>query len=190
MNKKLFFSCLVLIFVFFQSNAVMGENSFEYNNGLVSYQGYDVPIMDILDNLSEAADLQIIIIRADDMNRRVNVNFIKEPVEDVIRNILKGYSYAIVFNVMDECEISLFHAKGNEISGIKKNIVLTDNSIQKDEIEDRKYELIQMIEELNQRIESGISDKEYEKWAKIRGQKYVTHDRVLLEHYQQILGEL
>ena len=44
--------------------------------------------------------------------------------------------------------------------------------------------LSQMIDMLKQRIASGESDREYEKWAGIKGARYIPHDRDRLNYYQ------
>lgn len=50
-------------------------------------------------------------------------------------------------------------------------------------------QLIVRIEYLKERIASGESDAFYKKWEPIKG-PYVTHDRVLLEHYEERLRNL
>ena len=49
--------------------------------------------------------------------------------------------------------------------------------------------LSQMIDMLKQRIASGESDREYEKWAGIKGARYITHDRERLSYYQSKIQE-
>jgi hypothetical protein len=43
---------------------------------------------------------------------------------------------------------------------------------------------------LRDRLQSGVSDREYDKWASVRGARYVTHDRKKIEMYERQLQEL
>jgi hypothetical protein len=61
------------------------------------------------------------------------------------------------------------------------NIKQRNNAISK------KEGIQNQIEALNKRIDSGISDQEYEKWVSIRGKNYVTHDRERLANLQKQL---
>lgn len=47
-----------------------------------------------------------------------------------------------------------------------------------------------IVDHLEERIDSGQSDRDYEKWASIKGEKYVTHDKELLAYYEQRLASL
>ena len=47
-----------------------------------------------------------------------------------------------------------------------------------------------IVNHLEERIASGRSDRDYEKWASIKGEKYVTHDKETLAYYEQRLAGL
>jgi hypothetical protein len=54
----------------------------------------------------------------------------------------------------------------------------------------RKDHIQLMISNLEDRIASGQSDRDYEKWSSIKGEKYVIHDTELLAYYKQRLASL
>jgi hypothetical protein len=54
----------------------------------------------------------------------------------------------------------------------------------------RERWLLGMIERLGQRIESGMSDRDYEMWSQIRGERYLQHDSELVAYYKEELQKL
>jgi hypothetical protein len=54
----------------------------------------------------------------------------------------------------------------------------------------REDQIIQMIETLEWRIESGQSDRDYDKWAGIKGSRFVQHDEERLAYYEMELQRL
>jgi hypothetical protein len=176
----------ILFFAFPQSaHPKEAEISLEYDNGFVSIQKSNIPRIKFLRELSEVANLQIIIVEDMDLDQTIILNFKNEPVEQILRHVLKGCSYAVIYNTSE---------KNPGIVLSYKNIKANDDRSASGETLDTKESarqiLIQKIEELRCRIKSGESDREYERWAKIRGPKFVVHDRDRLKRYQQQLSNL
>lgn len=55
-------------------------------------------IGDFLEALSQQVGLQIMLTQEVDPNRHIKAQIEEKPIEEVLRNVLQGYSYAVVFN--------------------------------------------------------------------------------------------
>jgi protein-arginine kinase activator protein McsA len=159
--------------------------SIEYDNGFVSIQKSNIPRIKFLKELSEMANLQIIIIEDMDLDQVITLNFKNEPVEQILRHVLKGCSYAVIYNTSE---------KNPGIVLSYKNIQANDDRSESGKAlntkESARQILTQKIEKLRCRIESGKSDREYERWAKIRDPQFIVHDRDRLKQYQKQLNNL
>ncbi|MFO7740461.1 MAG: hypothetical protein R6V46_18425 [Desulfatiglandaceae bacterium] len=172
----------------------------EYENGFVTVQESGVSLISFLENLSELAFLKIYVVETIDPTRRIQVNFEHQQIEKVLRFVLKGYNHAIVFNVPQHRQPAVFSYNTNEsrqtvpagsvTDSQESQLAQTEPSSEPGAIEPQRQMLTQTIDELNQRIESGLSDMVYEKWVKVRGPKYVVHDRDRLRTYQGQLSRL
>jgi hypothetical protein len=156
----------------------------EYNNGFVSIRKSDIPCIKFLIDLSELANLQLIVVETIDPNRLITVNFNHESIEEVVRSVLDGYSYAVIYNTSEKDQ-GLLSYKAEKV---KTNSDDFGSGLPLDAKETKRQMLIQKIEELNRRIKSGESDRFYSRWAKVRDPKFVVHDRDKLESYQRQLG--
>lgn len=72
-------------------------------------------------------------------------------------------------------------------SGLK---VISNSQTTSNEAKGREAVLRNKIAALEERIQSGQSDDDYEFWSKNKGEKYVTHDRETLEYYQDELSKI
>ena len=177
------------------------DTGLEYQNGLVSVQKFNISLINFLEDLSELANIKIYLVETVDPARRIRVNFDHQQIEKVLRSVLRGYNHAIIFNGQQISKAAVFsynvggNAKTNQgrsptYGQMEDHPMPGGSHPTSDEKEDKIKVLTQRISQLNQRIESGESDKEYEKWVKVRGPKYVVHDRDRLKAYQSRLTDV
>lgn len=181
------FICFLFLAIPYPAHSNEADASLAYNNGFVSVQKSDIPRIEFLIGLSELANLQFIVVEAIDPNQLITVNFNHEPIEEVVRSVLNGYSYAVIYNTSEKDQgiILSYNASGD----IQTNVDHFGSGTPMDTKETTRQMLTQRIKELNRRIESGESDRCYEKWVKIKGPKFVVHDRDKLEGYQRQLSK-
>ena len=85
--------------VFFTANHASASRSellLQYKEGMISLKGDRIAIMPLLEKITEVSSIEIFLI--DDIDSRsINVDFKDTPLEDALRSILKGCSYAILY---------------------------------------------------------------------------------------------
>jgi hypothetical protein len=89
------------------------EEIVEYRDGLVTIRGDQLPLVDLLERISEFASVKIFLIGPPQVDA-CSLELVDIPFEDALRSILRNQSYAV------------FHVPGGSGSGIK---VLEGNSI-------------------------------------------------------------
>ncbi len=90
-------SCML---VFFTANdarpASRPEFLLQYKEGMITLKGDRIPIMPLLEKITEVSSIEIFLI--DDIDSRsINVDFRDRSLEDALRSILKDCSYAILY---------------------------------------------------------------------------------------------
>ena len=150
--------------------------SLVYENECITCHASDIRLMDFIEALALEANLQFIFDEALDPKTRISLNVGCEPLNELVRKILKGRSYALVFNVTerDQPLIISYESYKSQTSG--GDIYNNPDSQVNERVETKRDSVQQKMEDLRERIDSGESDREYDKWAKIRGAKYATHD--------------
>jgi type II secretory pathway component GspD/PulD (secretin) len=167
--------------------AKTSDGELMYEKGYVTCHRENIPLNQFLETLSQAAGLQVVLTDPMDLSRNITVHFDHKPIDDVVKTLLRGYSYALVFNAQDEPQqqrLVSYHdfcrSAGDDVGKpfLSPEKARAVPATKKERVEHE-------IETIQQRIQSGESDREYEKWAAVRGAKYVTHDRDRLEKVQR-----
>jgi len=251
--------CLVVFSTCSFAKASVGPQVFEYRDGLISLKGDGLSLLPLLQRISESTGIQILVF-GPLSPYPVSVDMIDKPVEEALKSILRGYSYAAIYsdgsaggvNIISTGQAPLFApeveegvgnvdrtsreqtpaaqdheaiaGKGNPLpselrtyigsnKGAECPVVYvptqsvgtrgqqqTEAARQQTEAVEQQTEAIAraamdtreerlrfQIEKLERRIESGQSDRDYELWSRIKGPRYVEHDRVRLERYRELL---
>lgn len=89
-------SCMLVFFTANDASASRPEFLFQYKEGMISLNGESIPILPLLEKITEVSSIEIFVI--DDIDSRsITVDFKDRPLEDALRSILKGCSYAILY---------------------------------------------------------------------------------------------
>jgi hypothetical protein len=175
--------------------------SFDYRNNLFTIQGHKVPMEDVLGRIAKEMQSDIYVITLGKSPTLINLTVLDESAADVLRNVLRDYSYAVIYNVGREgCVYFLEDVKGNfpvnDYRQEEDDASLThNNEIAQDETT-KKEKAIQrtqhFIENLKQRIESGQSDELYDRLVSESedDSETIIHDREKLEQLEKDLLEL
>ena len=193
--------CLAtVVLLAYQSNADETACICDIHNGLLSLQCEDRPVLDVLDRIAKAADMRIYLFDSPETSQ-IQRSYIQEPIGQVLRSLLKECDHAVVYASRGTPGVRF--VGGNDVL---KNRTLPESraltrldkedvaetagrgdSLAANTVLERQNRLMR---ELEARIESGDSGRDYEKWARIRGQQYVIHDKERLDLTQKQLGEL
>jgi hypothetical protein len=175
--------------------------SFDYRNNLFTIQGHKVPMEDVLGRIAKEMQSDIYVITLGKSPTLINLTVLDESAADVLRNVLRDYSYAVIYNVGREgCVYFLEDVKGdfpvNDYRQEEDDASLSyNNEIAQDETT-KKEKAIQrtqhFIENLKQRIESGQSDELYDRLVSESedDSETIIHDREKLEQLEKDLLEL
>ncbi|MFO7740426.1 MAG: hypothetical protein R6V46_18250 [Desulfatiglandaceae bacterium] len=216
------FSTVAFIFSLLSAFPAVNSSSYadielDYQNGLVTVEATNIPLIDFLENLSQLAYIKIYVVETIDPTQRIRLDFDERQIEKVLRSVLRGYNHAIVFNVPEirQATVFTYNAKGNkqvklassetnppvdlkeqiELASSETNPPVTLKATPFDPLpnteEAKKNWLTRRIAVLKKRIDSGLSDKIYTQW--LEGSKdpsSVVHDRDRLKAYQGQLSRL
>lgn len=168
-----------------------------YDDGHITCNISKVALGEFLTRLTEIANLQLIIVEPIDPADHIRAQFDRKTLDEVLKTVLKEYSYALVTLGSDEnrAELISYNSHGNAVDGNSPNWNRTTGHQAEypygmaAPTGDRGV-LTDKIEALKQRIESGASDDEYEKWAQYRDPKFIVHDRDILSQYRRRLSQL
>ena len=191
------FLFLALVFCCAQHSLAM---TFEARRNLLSIQGEQVSMKDVLSRIAREAHSDIFLYGKRD--QRLDLSIKGKNVSEALRLILRGFSYAVIHNVGREGKV-FFLEKGEgsipEIASYEDDetqIVSFDVGGQEDLDLSKREKDIQRIEHfidnMERRIESGRSDELYEIQVRERGRdpETVTHDREKLERLKKKLEKL
>ena len=89
-------SCMLVFFTANDASASRSEFFFEYKEGMISLKSDNIPIMSLLEKITEVSSIEIFLI--DDIDSRsITADFKDRSLEDALRSILKDCSYAILY---------------------------------------------------------------------------------------------
>jgi hypothetical protein len=174
-----------------QAQGASRVETLEYENGLMSLSADQAPIMPVLDRITEAADIDVFVF--DDVSRaRVTADFEDRPLGDALHSVLKGYSYAVVYYSESGAHggrTMLQFARARSERSPRRGRG-GGSGLRPKPLEAYAARTDTHIEMLERRIAEGISDREYDRWVKIRGPEYAVHDRERLKWAKQRLSGL
>jgi hypothetical protein len=163
-------------------------------NGRITVQAEPMMLSILLKQLVQAAQVELLIVEPIAEDTLVRADFNRMPLEQILDSLLKRNSYAIVYN---SGQSEVYFSDAAVVGQVAPDAAI-DESGQFDPLgesasflrADAEQQLLQKIRTLEERIRSGISDREYERWASVRDPKYVVHDRDLLAEYHEKLNSL
>jgi hypothetical protein len=197
--------CLCFAIVVLASNASAADATActcDIDNGLLSLQCEDRPILDVLDRIAKAAHMRIYLFDSPGTSQ-IQRNYIQEPIGDVLRSLLKECDHAVVYASRGAPGVRFVGGSDALQMGFRPEKSLSTRNYREDVAgpaekgdslvpnmgSERQDRLMRQVRDLEARIESGDSDRDYERWARIRGRQYVIHDRERLDLSQEQLGE-
>ncbi len=156
-----------------------------------------IPLSAVLEKLSEVLEADIYVATPLDTELR-DLHFENVPALQVLQNVLRGFSYAIVYRTSSDGDPVRFLAKvgSNSPAGEQLPTPVTAGAPaeaetdERSRVADREEELRGQIKEIEEQMASGYADEWYEHWVKIKGPEYVTHPREHLKRYTKELAEL
>lgn len=181
---------------------ILAENlDVVYQNGRVTCHASEVKLTDFLIELTEAANFQLVIVEPLGHGDQICADFERKPLEAVLKDILKGYSYAIIIQNSEENKAGLLSYSSGNGGGDEGSNSLNEDEASETNVRigcqtpasaavDNRELLSSKIEALRHRIESGVSDREYDKWVQYRDPKYLVHDRERIKRYENRLSQL
>lgn len=95
-----FFGVMCLTTVAIDSVSALPGGSVRYDRGLLTISERDVPFMTLLDKISREANLDIYVVDRQ-LPRNVSLNIVDKPVDDTLRMLLRGCSYAVVYDAFE-----------------------------------------------------------------------------------------
>jgi hypothetical protein len=151
----------------------------------------------VLEKLSEALAADIYVATPLDTELR-DLHFEDVPALQVLQNVLRGSSYAIVYRTRRAGAPVRFLAKvGSDAPAgeqppapVTAEVPVEAQADERGRMADREEELRGQIKEIETQLASGYADEWYEHWVKIKGPEYVIHPREHLERYTQELAAL
>ena len=166
----------------------------EYRDGRLFVPPGVYSVAELLDQISKAAGFEIVIIGNQSAHEPIAVSYNGSKPEQVIQSLLKGCSYAIINRGQSSTMSLSSAAKTAERLNSAMEPPAHQTSLSDTEgipgVPEKEQELLHRIEELQKRLESGISDQSYEIWSSVRDPNFVIHEGDLLEQYEQELADL
>jgi len=193
-NKKRYSIVLALALLVGLSSAATASPGKDlvltYEGGQVTTSCADVKLVHFLEALSQSANLDVIVVEPLDPARRVCVAFNRVPLHTVLDTVLKGYNYAVVINDAQSgrSSVSSYGHVDRVLPG--KPPVRRSDSAGKPAVDIPREYIAQRIESLEKHIASGAADREYDKWSRVRGEKFAVNAREKLARYRQRLDEM
>ena len=200
LEKKYFrlIMCMIgmLIFIFTSRTDCKSQGQVvRLDNGRVSMHIGPMKVSELLKLIVRETGVELFIVDAIIEDPLIRVRFEDVSLEELFESLLKNNSYAVVYN----SGLSQMYFSNQAIAGQSQPAVAypqdwdnvdTTGEQKSAFIVTSEENLLEKIRNLENRIHSGISDREYDRWASIRGPKYVVHDRDLLVDYIKKLEDL
>lgn len=127
------------MFCFFMLNTAHADTGTDvrYLDGLLSVKAVNAPLLPVLESIGKAAGVEIFVSR-DLKPGDISLHFVDEPLEDALKRVLQGLSYAAVYskdgdlwqitalNIYPKGKyegelMSVFAEKGNSVNARKKD---------------------------------------------------------------------
>jgi hypothetical protein len=159
-------------------------------NGLVTTHSENIILSSFLKKLSMAAGLEIYIFSDASIDVPIRAHFEAQPLHTVLQTVLKNKSFAVVYlgrrQTGDQDLIIHFRTA----DGHTANRLPTHDSSDAEEVLLAQDVLKSQMAMLQEQIDSGVSDAEFNKWKAIRGAEYVKHDKERLLELEKKLNSL
>ncbi len=197
--KKIFYTTLMLLLVggilFSLTPAVSTANApdrhLSFSNGRLSMKAGVLPLQELLAEIGEILGAEIHIY--DDVeDARVSMDCQGLVPEDLLRRIMRGRSYAVVYGVagrdgdhVRKLDVPIKNTRledDEDTSGEAYKAVSGDT-----ETIGREQKILRRVASIERDIDSGYADQWYEHWVKIRGERYVSHP---MEELKRLKAEL
>jgi hypothetical protein len=88
--------CVASLFILNTAQAGSGPEV-NYSNGLLSVKAVKTPLLPVLESIGKAAGVEIFISK-DIKPADISIQFADEPLEDALKRVLRGLSYAAVYS--------------------------------------------------------------------------------------------
>lgn len=112
-NATRMFACVCLVVFstcgFAKSSAEL--EVFDYKDGLISLKGDGVSFLPLLQRISESTGIQIVIVSHLNPSS-ISVDMTDKPIEEALKSILKGYSYAAIYSDGSAGKVNILTAGG------------------------------------------------------------------------------
>ncbi|OEU61199.1 MAG: hypothetical protein BA867_04465 [Desulfobacterales bacterium S5133MH16] len=89
--------CLVVFSTCSFAKASAEPEVFKYKDGFISLKGDGVSFLPLLQRISESTGIQIVIVSHLNPSS-ISVDMTDKPIEEALKSILKGYSYAAIYS--------------------------------------------------------------------------------------------
>jgi hypothetical protein len=146
----------------------------------------EMPIGQAVDQLSDRLHARVVILGELPL-RQVRLDLSLRSALDNLKSILKGCSYAIIYNDPSHSHSSLLHTPRIDTSMPSHAAVIEPD--QSDPAVPRKR-LTARIEQLEKQIESGEADRFFDHWSKHKDPKYIYNHRADLDRLKKRLSHI
>ena len=165
-----------------------------FNGENINIDAKAVPLPTLLDNIAKACSLRIFSPSAVVSDEIIDIVMDDSSLEDVLDTLLTDHNYLIIYNERPQ-NLGLSTIVGT-LSDYAQ-LQAADLLARSDGPEGKEQRLAQkanyfrqQMEMLQQRIDSGASDKAYQDALESKSPEYVTHDEELLASFKKRLAEL
>ncbi|WP_320044892.1 hypothetical protein [uncultured Desulfobacter sp.] len=196
-----FFPAIIIFFIFGTSisSASVKPSVIDYQNGMVSCSSNNISVVAFLKELADVSNIKIYILgRLQDST--LPVDFQQVPVTQVISRLLRGYSFALVYNRGSNVGGRIYFFDDTQ-SGDINDLQLSDNepddfnpptlpAINDETRNPEQRRLVSKIAKLEADIASGNAEREYNFWIQKKDPVYVYNPWKDLEKSKEKLNAL
>ena len=104
--------CLVVFSTCSFAKASAEPEVFKYKDGFISLKGDGVSFLPLLQRISESTGIQIVIVSHLNPSS-ISVDMTDKPIEEALKSILKGYSYAAIYSDGSAGRVNVIIARGS-----------------------------------------------------------------------------
>lgn len=154
-------------------------------------KGRTLPIQKAVQKLSQDLKARIIIF-GNLEDAQVVLPAAHHEALDQLKSILKGYSFAIVYNDPTHA----YDCYGSPASGsaaalsIQTQSSVSDRTIESIVDELQPERLIKRIEQVEAQIENGEADAFFERWSEVKDPRYIYNHRAQLEQLRRKMAQV
>ncbi|MDY6989276.1 MAG: hypothetical protein SWQ30_14600 [Thermodesulfobacteriota bacterium] len=210
---------LLLFFLVGHTEAGLEPTYVEFKDDLVTVRGNQADVFSVLEEISEWVGAQVFVFDGITQHN-VRVHFVDRPAEEVVKALLKGHNYAIIYSSGPSPLTGVYVlggtgrdtkrvGPGTRISrapqgtgGMDREGSALGYGVARQEdaggvndemswaVEEAETYLLGEIEKLEWQIAARQSDSDYNPSAKTLGLSPIQHDRDLLEQHKHQLRRL